>query len=674
MNNSVQWASLHGHSHHSLLDGISKPIDIISRCVDVGIPAVSLTDHGNCAGVISFQKSRKKYIEKIQAEIFRSDDQQVKDSLSRKIESAKKLKLILGIEMYIADGEKKNSHLVVLAKNKLGYQQMIKMVSEASRKENFFRKPRLSLDKIANFTTGGNLISFNGHPGSSLNNCIWVDLNAAFKAKTYEEAKSLVHKDWEQRVSTLADMHRQVFGQGNFWIEIQIIDAVRLPMELVAAKILRHVGKKLGIPCVATADSHYPTQNRCEDQRISLCNLLRKTLPQIQRDLVEDEDDVGLAGFFQSNKYYIPSPEEMISLHTENEIQASLDISSMCEEYDLSNKPLIPKFDCPGGITSDEYFRQICRKGWAEKLSHLTGDERTTYANRVKHELSILEEAGLSDYMLLIWDIINWVKQSGGLVGCGRGSVGGVLSAYLAGITSIDSIEYNLLFERFYNAGRNTSTHTSLPDVDMDIQSSFKEKVENYIRNKYGHSKVGKISTYSRLMGRSCLSDVLRAHEALPFAEIKRCTSFIPDESAIADDLQEMREDEGDSSVILWSLQNSNKELSEWCYLDDNGKCQGPLAKYFEQAMRIEGTYRSQGEHAAGVVIFPDDIENIAPVMYDKDGDCVITFDMHAIEYVGGVKMDVLGVTVLDKAAYSQNLITKGFLRNEKILQVNKAE
>jgi len=668
MSINSKWASLHNHSHFSLLDGLSKPVDMIDRAVEAGLTAISISDHGTCSGLILFQKARKKYIERVQGKIFRSKDQQEKDALALNIEKAKQLKLILGIEMYVADGEKKNSHLVILAKNKGGYQQMIKMKSEASRTGNFFRKPRLELGKIEQFAKGGNLIAFNGHPGSSLNGKIWTDLQAAFKARTYEEARSLVHPDWEKRISDLADQHVQVFGKDNFWFEQQIIDGTRLPMEQVASKIFRHIGKKMGIPCVATADSHYPRQCDAEDQRILLCNFLRKTLPQIQRALIEDEDDVGLSGFFLSDKYYIPSVDEMAALHPASELEASLDIASMCEEYDLSSKPLIPKFDCPDNLSSDEYFRQICLKGWNEQYSHLKGSERKQYSDRVKYELSVLNGAGLSDYMLLIWDIINWVKQSGGLVGCGRGSVGGVLAAKLAGITSIDSILYNLIFERFYNAGRNTATHTSLPDVDMDIQASFKEKVENYIKDKYGHSKVCKISTYSRLMGRSCLSDVLRAHEALPFDIIKKVTSFIPDESAIADDLQEMREEEGESSVIKWSLENSATELSEWCSLDKDGKCVGPLAKYFEQAMRLEGTFRSRGEHAAGVVIFPEDIENIVPVIYDKDGNCVGTYDMHSIEYVGGVKMDVLGVTVLDKVAEAQLSIRNEFLINEGLV------
>lgn len=659
-----KWAHLHCHDYLSLLDGLSTPLQNIERCVDVGIPACAITNHGNISSAVLFFKAKKKYIDDLKGDIKHSKSEQEKEVLTQKVEDAKKLKLILGSELYIADEEKKNSHLVVLAKNKQGYQQLVKAVSEASRKEYFYRKPRLPLDKLADFTKGGNLISFNGHPGSSLNNTIWLDLDAAFKATTYAEAKALVHPDVKKRLLDLAGKHLEVFGKGNFFIEIQIIDQDRLPMETVASVALRWVAKQLNIPCVATADSHYPTKDRSIDQRVLLCNLLRTTLPKVNKALADDQDDVGLAGFFQSDKYYIPTPKEISEIHTEEEVKNSLLIADMCEEYDLFSKPCVPQFPCPDGISSEEYMKHLCRQGWQDKLSLLRGEEKKVYAERVREELAVLQGAGLSDYFLIVNDIIQWITNQGGLCGEGRGSAAGCMVSYLMGITALDPIQYRLSFARFYNAGRNTKDNISYPDIDCDVPANFKDKTLQYIKNKYGQSKVGKISTYTRLMGRAVLKDVLRAHEACSFDEMNRICSFLMDESAITDDLNEMQEEEGDSSIIKWGLRNNAKELSEWCYLDKQDKLQGPFAGYFAQAMRLEGTYRTRSEHAGGVVIMPDNIEETMPVMYDKNDECVILYDMGSVEYCGGLKMDILATRVLDFLADAQHSIQKEFFKD----------
>lgn len=644
------WASLHGHSTFSLLDGISQPIDIIKTCVQLGIPAFGLTEHGNCSSAIKFLQAQKKYISSLP------------DGPEK--EAAKAFKPILGQEFYLADSPKENSHLVVLAKNKEGWKQLIKASSEATRKENFYRRPRLTFEQIAKYS--GNLIVINGHAGSNLFNCLWSNVSAAFNAETYADAKALVHDDWKKRVLETAGKFKEAFGS-NFYIEIQNIDKDRLPCVLVANNILKWAAKQLNIRCVATADSHYPTQDRAIDQRVMLCSMMTTTLPKVRKALHYDED-IGLGGFFKSDKYYIPSPQEIIAINEEAEVKVSLEIAEECEVYDLSNKPIIPKFTLPDGYTSsDDYLRQLCRDGWKEKIvpQGFDKEKQKLYADRVKTELEVLQSAGLSDYFLLVKDIVDWVKDSGGLVGGGRGSVAGSLSAFLLGITAVDSIKYDLIFERFYNAGRNSPGRVSLPDVDMDIQASFREKVINYIKQKYGKEKVGKISTYGRLMGRSCLSEVLRVHDILSFDEVKRLTKFIPDEAAIAGDLEEMKEEEDQPSIILWSLQNNSKELSEWCtWNKSTSRCEGQLAEHFEQAMRLEGTYKSIGKHAAGVVIFPENVEDRLPVIYDGDGDCQIAVDMHDIEYDGGVKFDVLGSRVYDCIADAAFDICSNFLKD----------
>ena len=658
---SQRWASLHAHDYLSLLDGLSSPLDNFSQAIAGNLSALAITNHGNMSSVIKLQKSRKQYIEKCKTQINKSGDNQQKELLAKRIEDAGKLKLIFGNEMYLAQEEKINTHLVVLAKNLSGYKKLIKATSESTRRENFYRKPRLTFDQLTSYA--GDLVVIDGHPGSALYSQIWTDVKDSFQAKTYEEARGLVRKDWKKRILTHIGMFKDAFSD-NYKLESQLIDAKRLPAAQVAVNIYRWAAKETSTQIVATADSHYPTPERSQDHQILICNSIKKTLPQVRRELASDEDDVGLSGFFLSDRYYLPTSLEMISLHLEEEIRASIEIAESCEEYSLSKKPIIPKFDCPDNISSDEYLTRLCREGWKEKLSFSSKEEKQLYGDRVKEELSVLINAGLSDYFLLVRDIIQWVKDNGGLVGEGRGSVGGCLTAYLIGITALDSIKYNLTFSRFYNDGRNTPGNIALPDVDIDIQPEYRERTMQFLKNKHGEKRVAQISTYGRMQGRSCLSDILRVHESMSFADIKRCTQYIPDESSIADDLNDMREEHGEASIVLWSLQNNSKELSEWATLMPNGDIVGEYANEFKQAIRLEGTFRTHGKHAGGILVYPEDIEDNMPVIYDKSGGSCIAFDLKDCEYNGGTKLDLLGTDILTKINNAQITICNEFLKD----------
>ena len=657
-----KWASLHSHDFFSMQDALPSPLQNLEQAVKLDLYGMASTQHGSMGGIIKWQKSRKQLIEKFTADKERTKDIEEKDKLDIYIERTNKIKIINGIELYVKVDEKVNSHLVILAKNLAGYKKLIKIASEATKKENFYRKPRLSLEQIAAINNDKNLISFSGHCGSELADCLFSDIGGAYSATTYEQAKSFIHPDWKRRLFDKIDQYIQTFGKDNFSLEVQRFDANRMPAQEIIAKTLRWVAPKVGLHCVATADSHYCRKEQAVDQRILICSLLQTTLPKVKRQLAIDPDDVGMSGFFLSDKYYLPSVEEIESLHEENELKRTIEIADSIEDYSLANKPIIPKFDCPNGLSSADYMRQLCREGWKEKLIGLSADEKNVYVERVKQELNVLQSAGLSDYFLIVQDIMNWTKSQSYLVNTARGSVGGSLIANLLGITSLNPIQYGLIFERFYNAGRNTKDHTSLPDIDCDVQASIREKVINYIKDKYRHECVGQISNYGRLMGRACLKDVLRAHEACSAAEANKICSFLVDESAIADDLQEMREEEGESSIIKWGLENNSKELKEWAYLTPEGNIEGEFAEYFKQAIRLEGTYRQRGRHAAGLVIFPEDITNICPVVYEKDGTPTISLDMHDIEYVGGVKLDILGISALDCIADAENSIRNEFL------------
>ncbi len=630
------WSCLHSHSDASLLDGLSKSKQMFKRAQQCGIKSIALTDHGNISASIEFYKaSQKTGIKPIfgQELYLCKKDPTIRDSSNRALE-----------------------HLVVLAKNIQGWKSLVRLTSEANRKEHFYYKPRLSLEKLADYT--GNLITFSGHPGSQLANILFKDYRIAYSCVAVETVMEQLHPKWYKRALRLANQYKEMFGQENFYIEVQLIDEENFAAAGVIAKALRFLSRKSGIPCVATGDSHYPTQDDAQDQRILIVNSLGTTIPRVQKAL-ENAEEVGLAGFFRSRNYHIPSLEEMNALHTEEELDNSIRISDSIEEFSILSKPVSPVFDCPNGLTPDEYLRNLCRDGWKKKIKGvIPKEEEKLYADRVKMELGVFKEANLSSYFLLISEIVNYARSQGQLVGMCRGSVGGSLCAYLLEITGLDSIKDKLVFERFYNAGRKGS----LPDVDLDFELKFRPKVFQFLENKFGKGKVVQIATYGTMKGRSAVKDVLRANEVCSDMEANRITEYIPDESAISDDLQEMRGDnEGEATIIRWSLLNNKKQLEEWCWLNDKGECEGPYAKYFAQAMRLEGTKRSQGVHPAGLVCLNEDLLDLIPMIHNKNSDYNLSaYDMHGVELAGGIKLDALGSNILDKIHGASNFLQTG--------------
>ncbi len=661
-----QWASLHAHSDFSLLDGLSKPKNIIKRCIDVGIPASAITDHGSLGGSFAFIKAKKQVVEDYTKLMEKAKTQEVKDGYIIKIDRTKNLKQILGCELYLCPQDPtifskengKHSHLVTLCKNKEGWRALLKITADANRPENFYKKPRTSLERIAEHANG-NLIAFSGHMGSDLANCIFVDINPAYNAKTYEEAKSLVDPNWKKKAFDLVGKYIEVFGKENFFIEIQRIDQVNLPAAKIVADALQFIAKKMGQPTVATADSHYTDRQSAEDQRVLLCNLEQTTLASVMEEIQKDDSEVGLAGFFRSNNYHIPTPEEIAELHTEEEIANSMLIASMCEDYDIMARPSVPKFPCPNGASSDEYLRELCRKGFKNRTKGRIpeGFTEQMYIDRIKEELNVWSSTDiLSDYFLIVQDYVNWARDFGRYVGPSRGSGGGCLTNYFLGITGMDPLFYKLSFARFYNAGRNTKDRVSLPDIDSDFANPG--EVVEYIRKKWGVPQVSRMGTFSRMMGRSVLKDVLRVHGVVAPDERDKITQFIPDEAAIADQLQEMRDEGFEPSIIKWALRDNAKELKEWCYTDEKGRLQGPLAKYFAQAIRLEGTKRTMSKHASGVIIADFVLDERFPMVRDKSSPYLITgIPMEDVEAGGGAKFDVLGVQCLARVSGAAALL-----------------
>jgi DNA polymerase-3 subunit alpha len=596
-------------THYSLLDGLSKPEQIAKRCQKIGSKVCAITDHGTISGAVQFYASMKKY----------------------------GIKPILGCELYISNDDctiktpenSKLSHFIVLAKNYHGWKSLIKIISKSNTPDIFYHKPRIDTDTLLKYLDG-NIIGFAGHLGSLI-------------------ANSIKNQDSNATINLIQKL-KNGFGENNFFLEAQLIDQEYNKDQIDLTKEIRRLAKITKTKVIATPDAHYCESDDAVDQRILLCNNLKTTLTDINRKLISDEE-TPMSCFFKSDKYHIPSFEEMTEIHNPEELEATIELASMCEEYDITNKPMLPLFQCPNNDNPDEYLRQLCRNGWRDKIANnIKQEAQEEYVNRIKYELSVLQGAGLSSYFLIVQDIVNYVASNGWLPGPGRGSAAGCLVSYLIGITSIDPIKNDLIFERFYNAGRNTKDRVSMPDIDVDVPINKREDVVEYIKNKYGHDKVSQMITFNTMKGRGALKEVLRVYGNISFDEMNKITKYIPDEAKIADELQEMKEETGEASIIRWALENNVDKLKEWCYLLDDGTLAGPLAKRFEQAIRLEGTKSNQSKHAAGVVISQEKLSDICPMVYDsKNKQLIAGMEMQDLESLGVIKFDILGIAMLDK-------------------------
>ena len=621
----MNYIPLHCHSMFSLLDGLSKPEQIAERCKEIGATACALTDHGNIAGAVKFYLSMKKA----------------------------GIKPILGCEMYICDQdpsikEKDNKHLshfIILAKNKNGWKDLIRIISASNNPDFYYHKPRLDLKTLASFNTG-NLIAITGHLGSTLANTLLE--NDQLKPNWLELGKKHI-----------LDL-KGFFGEQVF-LEAQLMDKDNLPIQKILTEAIRALGKQTNTRVICTPDAHYCKKEDAVDQRILLCNNLKVTFAEIN-DKLSNNEDAPMSCFFASDNYHILSQEEMRSLHTQDEIENTNYVSSLIEEYDILSKPKLPPFKCPDNMDDAEYLRELCRQGWKKKIANIIPKEdHQQYVDRIKYELDVLQGAGLSSYFLIVQDIVNYVRDSGWLPGPGRGSAAGCLVSYLIGITNIDPIQYNLLFDRFYNSGRNSADHISMPDIDVDVPINKREQIIQYIKDRYGQDKVSQMITFNTIKGRGSLKDVLRVYGNISFDEMNHITKNIPDEAKIADELQEMKEETGESSIIRWALENQPDKLKEWCHVDDNNELQGPLAKRFEQAIRLEGVKSNQSKHAAGIAISAEPLADLCPMVYDaKNNQMIAGMEMQDLEALGIIKFDILGVAMLDKVMTIQEILRNG--------------
>jgi len=402
-----------------------------------------------------------------------------------------------------------------------------------------------------------------------------------------------------------------------------------------------------------TSPSHYVEQADAHLHRILLCSAMKTTLPKVNT-LLRSGKLKQNREFFEQDTFHVKSKDEM----SDNEYGEWCleEIYNLCEDYEILNPPMLPKFPTPTGESEEEYLKQLARKGWVKFLNK-TGKvdeekDKQKYLDRFTMEFDVIKQANLFGYFLIVQDIIRYVKSQGWLSGPGRGSAAGCLISYIVEITEIDPIEFDLLFERFFNAARADA----LPDIDMDVPANKRDDIIEYLKNAYGKDNVSQMLTFGRLQGRSAVKEVLRVSDVCGFSEMNEITSYIADEAAISDQLQEM--DEEDRSIIKWSLVNNADDLRDFCFIDEDGKLDGDYAEFFEQAIQIEGTFKTQGKHPAGVVISAEPLYKVCPMVNQKSGgEKIAGLEMADLEALGHVKFDVLGLTLLDKIMKIEDLI-----------------
>lgn len=431
----------------------------------------------------------------------------------------------------------------------------------------------------------------------------------------------------------------------------------------IARKKYSALGEDAYVESPALAHTYYVNREDAPLHRILLCSHLKTTLPKIKKELRAGNIDDNIARFFESNDYAVPSSEEIAEVLLNCSHQQADDVSQIidkCEHYEILSKPLLPEFECPNGISEQKHLKQLCRVGWKNLLT-ASGkiDEPSMekeYLDRLEEEFEVIKTANLCGYFLIVRDIIQYVADQGWLSGPGRGSAAGCLISYLVGITKIDPIEHDLLFERFYNSGRNTGDHVALPDIDIDVPGKKRDEIISYLKDKYGHNNVSQMITFGRLRGRSAIKEVLRINSACSFGEMNEMTKSIPNEADVSDQLQEM--DEEDRSIIRWALINNADELRDFCFINEKGSLEGSYADFFDQAIKIEGTFKTQGKHAAGVVISREELRRVCPMIAQKSGtEKVAGLEMTDLEALGQVKFDVLGINLLDKLMKIQNIL-----------------
>lgn len=521
-------------------------------------------------------------------------------------------KPILGVELNVINGS--INAQTFLAKDLNGWKSLIKLVSRSYDDDLFVDSPKI--DKESLYDLSNNLISLTGATGSELHK--YIILNER------KNGLNFLQKNIE------------VYGKENVFIEVdQYLDQNIID-------VYESLANELGLLIVPSIESYYPTEKDFENYQLICCTKNKTNLKKIESKIVGNE-----LRKFSINDGYIKSIDE-ISSDFPKYIENLGIIEEKCTDYDVTGPPKLPKFECPGGVSEIEYLTQLCREGWRKKNKNW---DKQVYGDRVKMELDVFKEFNLAGYFLIVRDYIKYCKDQGWVIGAGRGSVAGSLVSHLLDITNIDPIPNDLIFERFFNPARKDS----YPDIDTDFPPSKREKVIEYITNKYGKSKVSQIITFSTLQGRSAIQEVFRVNSSADNDVIREISKRLPEKGLISDELEEQKED----SIVRWTLNNMPQLIEDYCYMDDKGNLHGEYAKEFKQAINIEGICKNTGKHAAGIVITSEDISSICPILRSKN-DRIAGLEMKDLESIGCVKFDILGVASLDKLDLARNLIKYG--------------
>lgn len=563
---------LHVHSEYSLLDGACRIPQLVDTAIELGQTAVAITDHGAMYGVIDFYKEAK----------------------------AKGIKPIIGCEVYVAprthldkvhEYDSESRHLVLLCKNNVGYQNLIQLVSLAWT-EGFYNKPRVDDEQLRQYSEG--LIA--------LSACLAGEIPRRLLAGEYETAKQK------------ALQYQEIFGEGNFYLELQ--DHGIREQKYVNPMIIQ-ISQETGIPLVATNDCHYLRHEDSKTQKILLCIQTNHTV----------EDDNAME--FATDQFYVKSEEEMKALFPEvpQAIENTVKIAQQCQvDFEFGNTKL-PHFDVPGNRDHEEYFREQCYQGL---YRHYGENPDPSLVERLEYELSTICTMGYVDYYLIVHDFIRYAKSVGIPVGPGRGSGAGSLAAYCIGITGIDPIKYNLLFERFLNPER-----VSMPDFDIDFCYERRQEVIDYVVRKYGHDHVAQIITFGTMAARGAIRDVGRAL-AVPYATADTVAKLIPMELGMTLDRAL------EISTELKTRYDTDPQIHE----------------LLDTARKLEGMPRHASTHAAGVVITEQPVSSYVPLA--KNDEAVVTqFTMTTLEELGLLKMDFLGLRTLTVLSDAEKMARK---------------
>ncbi|MDR1305307.1 MAG: DNA polymerase III subunit alpha [Verrucomicrobiales bacterium] len=578
------FAHLHVHTEYSLLDGACRIPELVKHTRELGMSALAISDHGNLFGAIEFYQEATKA----------------------------GIKPIIGCEVYMApgkrtdrtsrDGKDPNYHFLLLAENETGYRNLVKLVSLAHL-EGVYYKPRIDKDDLAKYAKG--LI------GTSA--CLKGEIAQAIVSGRMQDAARSV------------DEFRGILGPDNFFLEVHNHG---LPEQLRVIEGCRELSRQTGAPLLAANDVHYVRRKHAAAHEILLCIQTGARLADEKRLR------------YPSDQFYLKSPDEMGELFYElpEALANTLRVAERCNVKFEFGKDKFPAYPVPDGRPATEFFRELCEQGFRQRYGARAADGELR--QRMEYEIGVITQMGFIDYFLIVWDFIHYAKSQDIPVGPGRGSAAGSIVSYLLGITELDPIRYQLLFERFLNPER-----ISPPDVDVDFCQNRREEVIDYVRGKYGELAVAQIITSGTLGAKMAIRDVARVM-GLSFGEASKIADLVPRDPKVTigkalKENPEKEEDEKFRSPDLKKLYDEDERVRE---LLDN-------------AMALEGIARQTGTHAAGIVISDRDLTEYLPLTRDDHGSVVTQYDMNAVGALGLLKMDFLGLKTLTVIQDCLNLV-----------------